>query len=77
MGQAGGGPRGSLFGDEPPEGEPPVPNGGTTNGNGNGTTTPEPQAKPTTAVEIAMWGLLAGAGVGLVATVVSRKKRGV
>ena len=64
---AGGGPRGGVFGDEPaPNGNGPVPNG-----NGNGAEEP---SKPISAVELAVWGLLAGAGVGLVVHVATRKK---
>jgi hypothetical protein len=74
---AGGGPRGSVFGDEPsPNG--PAPNGPAPNGpapgNGNGNGEPE---KPVSAIELALWGLLAGAGIGLVVSVATGKKRGV
>jgi hypothetical protein len=59
----GGGPRGSVFGQD----EPPV------NGNGNGQVVEEPD-KPISAVELAIWGLLAGAGVGIVWSVAKGKK---
>jgi hypothetical protein len=67
----GGGPHGNVFGeDEPPPAPPPEPNGPPpSNGNGNGAG-PE---KPISAVELAIWGLLAGAGVGIVYSVVKKK----
>lgn len=67
----GGGPRGNVFGAEPavepPNGNLPVPG----NGNGNGVEEPE---KPISAVQLALWGLLAGAGIGIVYSVATSKK---
>ena len=75
---AGGGPHGNVFGDdEPPPAPPPEPNGTPVpngNGNGNGQLTVEEPDKPISAVELAVWGLIAGAGVGLVWSVAKGKK---
>lgn len=70
---AGGGPHGNVFGDEPPASNGPAPNGPVPNGNGPAPVV-EPD-KPVSAVELAIWGLLAGAGVGIVYSVVSKKGR--